>query len=195
MFEFHGWINIVAGEPGEGSWQEDQEALAALRARVGEAQEHVGCWFDVDETYNGQVVVVAHGLRNRWQEGPLELLRWVGQRYPWSYGLLYVRDDEDADRHNDFRVYRLARAVVTEHADALLSPAEPTIELPEDEAGPLRRERQLRADRKFFEALGPERPEVPCRSPGCERGAVALSVMCRRHHFEQVMRRPCPCED
>ena len=38
MYEFHGWINIVAGEPDEGSWREDQEALAALRARVVEAQ-------------------------------------------------------------------------------------------------------------------------------------------------------------
>jgi hypothetical protein len=197
MFEFHGWINIVASEPGEGSWQEDQDALAALRARAGEARNQVGCWFDVVETDNGQIVAVAHGLRNHRQEGPLELLRWVAERYPWSYGLLYVLNDENPQRSNEFVVSRLARGVVTEHADALLSPAEPTVHPTSQEFEELPRNKaaRLRLDREFYEALGPERPDVPCRSPGCGRGAVALSVMCRRHHFEQVMGRPCPFDN
>jgi hypothetical protein len=55
-------------------------------------------------------------------------------------------------------------------------------------------ETQQRLDRAFFDSLGPERAEEPCREPGCSRGAVRLSVLCRRHHFENVQRRPCPFE-
>jgi hypothetical protein len=49
--------------------------------------------------------------------------------------------------------------------------------------------------RQFLEALGAERPDVPCRQPGCSRGAVAQSVLCRVHHFENVKRQPCPFAD
>jgi hypothetical protein len=52
--------------------------------------------------------------------------------------------------------------------------------------------------RQFYESLGPERDAVPCRADGCTRGAVALSVLCRRHHYESVFfggGQPCPFED
>ena len=54
---------------------------------------------------------------------------------------------------------------------------------------------QLRRDRTFYDSLGPERPDVPCRAPGCPRGAIAQSVFCRAHHFEQVKGRPCSFSD
>ena len=44
----------------------------------------------------------------------------------------------------------------------------------------------------FYESLGEERADVPCRNPDCRRGAIALSVFCRRHHFESIQQRPCP---
>jgi hypothetical protein len=46
----------------------------------------------------------------------------------------------------------------------------------------------------FYELLGEERADVPCRNPACRRGAIALSVFCRRHHFEVIQRRPCPVD-
>ena len=54
---------------------------------------------------------------------------------------------------------------------------------------------QLRRDRAFYDALGPERSDVPCRAAGCVRGAVGLSVFCRVHHFRQVKGRDCPFRD
>lgn len=54
---------------------------------------------------------------------------------------------------------------------------------------------QLRRDRAFYDTLGPERAEVPCRAAGCKRGAIALSVFCRVHHFRQVTGRACPFVD
>jgi hypothetical protein len=54
---------------------------------------------------------------------------------------------------------------------------------------------QHRLDREFYEALGAERPGVPCRKDGCRRGAVEQSVFCRPHHFASVKGRQCPFSD
>jgi hypothetical protein len=54
---------------------------------------------------------------------------------------------------------------------------------------------QADLDRQFLQSLGDERQHIACRKAGCERGAVALSVFCRRHHFESVKQRPYPFQD
>jgi hypothetical protein len=54
---------------------------------------------------------------------------------------------------------------------------------------------EARSDRDFYDSLGAEREGVPCRHAGCTRGAVSRSVLCRRHHFEQVQGRACPFRD
>lgn len=53
----------------------------------------------------------------------------------------------------------------------------------------------LNEARKFYEILGPERTNVQCRAPGCNRGAISLSVFCRPHHFEMIRKTPCPFDD
>jgi hypothetical protein len=55
-------------------------------------------------------------------------------------------------------------------------------------------ETQRQLDLEFFNCLGEERADVPCREPGCARGAVRLSAFCRTHHFENTKKRPCPFE-
>jgi hypothetical protein len=47
-------------------------------------------------------------------------------------------------------------------------------------------------DLRFYADLGIERASVTCRSKDCTHGAVPLSVLCRRHHFEAIIGRPCP---
>jgi hypothetical protein len=53
----------------------------------------------------------------------------------------------------------------------------------------------LAIDRAFYDELGPESRDEKCRETGCKRGRVAFGVLCRRHHFEMVKRRPCPFDD
>ena len=52
-----------------------------------------------------------------------------------------------------------------------------------------------RLDREFCERLGQEDATRLCRHESCSRGAVKLSVFCRRHHFESVRGRPGPFGD
>jgi hypothetical protein len=56
-------------------------------------------------------------------------------------------------------------------------------------------ETKRKLDREFYLSLGDERGDVACREPGCDRGAIHLSVFCRSHHFESVKREPCPFTD
>ena len=60
---------------------------------------------------------------------------------------------------------------------------------------PSRSQIELRLDREFYDTLGPERAEVPCREPGCTRGSVSYSVLCRPHHFASVKRKASPFRD
>jgi hypothetical protein len=76
----------------------------------------------------------------------IDLFRRVATELPFSYGLLYVHDDEDSlwditdeqiARHgnnydNEFRVWRLARGEFEERADPFLSPYIPTVESAEE---------------------------------------------------------------
>ena len=48
------------------------------------------------------------------------------------------------------------------------------------------------ADEKFYESLGPELGPELCKREGCGRKRIALSVLCRCHHFEVVRQKPCP---
>lgn len=56
-------------------------------------------------------------------------------------------------------------------------------------------ESKRKLDREFFDALGIERSDVPCRATGCSRGAVHQSVLCRIHHFEMIKKESCPFTD
>jgi hypothetical protein len=56
-------------------------------------------------------------------------------------------------------------------------------------------EAKRRLDREFYEGLGDERGDVACQGPGCNRGAIHLSVFCRIHHFESIKRERCPFTD
>lgn len=69
----------------------------------------------------------------------IELLHWLAENGPGSYGLVYVHDDEDdgergrlygrvsADHSNEFRVWRLVGGMVEELGDPFLSPIVPLI--------------------------------------------------------------------
>ena len=54
---------------------------------------------------------------------------------------------------------------------------------------------RLKSDREFYELLGPERQDEPCRRQNCGRGRISHSIFCRAHHFEHLLGRSCPFSD
>ena len=76
------------------------------------------------------------GMDHPW---PVDVLLWLAQNGPGSYGLVYLSDDEDfgdagrsrgrdgTDHSNEFRVWRLLNGKVEELDDPFLSPIVPRI--------------------------------------------------------------------
>lgn len=52
-----------------------------------------------------------------------------------------------------------------------------------------------RLDADWWSSLGSEIGPELCKADGCPQKRIELSVMCRRHHYEMVMRRLCPFDD
>jgi hypothetical protein len=102
-------------------------AVLSVRKAIASYADGVSI-FDLRPSSNNLWVVSVHGLRNRAHTHAIDLFRWLANNLPESYGLLYVRDDDDAKRQNTFTVYRLARGKLDELVDGLLSPCVPTIE-------------------------------------------------------------------
>ncbi|MFJ2178870.1 Imm7 family immunity protein [Streptomyces sp. NPDC087851] len=128
MFEYHGWITVRETADGD-----DDEAR--LREIVDELQLRIA---QMDSPYlldlrwmNGEPFIHLGGNSNhRSSPDVVELFEYAAVVAPGSYGLLHVRDDEEPDHENEVRVLRLARGVVTQHTEALLSPCIPTVEAP-----------------------------------------------------------------
>ena len=129
MFEFHSWVTIQEG------WCESQDDETLLAANVKEIRSEAerllvdtfGCSADV-AVANGLHRPTIHGFRNHAQSWVLELFRRTGQIARGSYGVLYIRDDEDPDHSNEFQVWVMVRGEVEKKEDALLSPCLPKLE-------------------------------------------------------------------
>lgn len=134
MFEFHGWLSVSL-EVEEGSFikindERRNSVIKSVRAAMNEAHDEFSA-FDVIHSGNGAVILIAHGLRNHRYEPAIALFRHIATTLPKSYGLLYVRDDEDPQHENEFVVYRAAHGRFEPTGDKLLSPCVPIIENPE----------------------------------------------------------------
>ncbi|MGW4942517.1 Imm7 family immunity protein [Actinoplanes sp. NPDC004185] len=126
MFEYHGWITLRS--TAEAVDDDPPLRLEEIQHLVNQLAGH---GLTDLRPVNGQYQVHLAGHPNhRGTQGTdvIELFGRVGALAPGSYGLLYVHDDEDPEHNLEFRVFRLMRGIVTEHADHFLSPVIPTLE-------------------------------------------------------------------
>ncbi len=133
MFEFHGWA-VVRYHAHDTDDVLQEQCWRALEQRTRLVDTNIVRM----QSYNGCDSLLVFGQYNHRSEDVIELFRWVGANAPGSYGILYVRDDEDIsdaeDHTNEFRVWRLCRGNLTEQADPFLSPFVPTVEDSYDES-------------------------------------------------------------
>ena len=138
MFQFNGWAILRVDDSDDPDSSEltrrEDEAQARHEAAVHSFSDGVSV-LEVRTAGNDLRCLITHGLSNHRTSSVLDLYQWVADQFPCAYGLLYVWDDEDdsptrGDNTNCFRVWKLACGVLTEEADALLSPCMPVIERP-----------------------------------------------------------------
>ena len=130
MVELHGWALIRE------NFTVDNEDLNLdyLINRLTQEIENL----DADKNFlrisicNGESVLTVNKFTNHFSadiKGILHLFKLVATIAPGSYGLLYLRDDEDkAGFSNDFQVFVLSKGRFKQQKDPFLSPCIPMIE-------------------------------------------------------------------
>ena len=133
MYEYHGWITLLASPKDLDEeeiilWemsQEINELLLPLNKEHGVA--HL-------ESINGNHMISLFGHFNHANSVEpllLDILKKLAAKAPGSYGLLYIRDDENMDGlDNEFQVWKLVRGEVKACKDQYLSPCIPIVEDP-----------------------------------------------------------------
>ena len=130
MYEFHGWLGLAESTE-EADCGNLEAAISELRDRV----QALG-WQTANAEVlllNGQFFLRLTGLVNRRRDearNVAELLTFVSNRLPGSWGMVYERSDDmpTPPGPGAFRVLVLSRGVVREHLDPFLSPVNPNIE-------------------------------------------------------------------
>ena len=129
MYEFHGWITI---RESTGISEEDKidEKVDKIKSFINKLAWMSGV-LDI-RAVNGTYHLLALGLTNhRGQEADdiFNLFQYIGNIAHGSYGLLYIRDDEDTKGNdNRFQVFVLTRGNLYEREDLFLSPFVPIVE-------------------------------------------------------------------
>lgn len=122
MFEYHGWATVRDSLDGE-SQAADCLTQVVYNA-VAEVLASVNDDFQVADlrVVNGSCHVWLSGLRNHRQSSVIDVFRDVATAAPWSYGVLYVHDDEAEEDANRWVTWVMKRGAVTPHRDGFLSP-------------------------------------------------------------------------
>lgn len=100
MFEYHGWATVRDSLDGDCEAADDL-THAAYNA-VADALARVDNRLQVADlcVVNGSCHMWLAGLRNHRQGAVIDVFRDIAATAPWSYGVLYVYDDEDGDNTN-----------------------------------------------------------------------------------------------
>lgn len=130
MYEFHGWATIRE-TPHLVEEENLDKVIDSVKLFIKSLNWTSGGALDV-RPVNGEYHMSVSGFTNhkgKDAEDVLSLYQFLAQNAPGSYGILYVRDDEDRNGHdNRFQVLVLARGVLKEREDPFLSPYVPMVE-------------------------------------------------------------------
>ena len=129
MFEFHGWANLQYHTQYEVVSHNEEKTIQRLRKFIKDTDAEDVCFI---RNYNTLDSLVIDGMHNHRREYVIEIFKWIADNIPGAYGILYINDDEDSYRENnyenEFRVWKLARGKLEELDDKYLSPRIPEVE-------------------------------------------------------------------
>lgn len=128
MYEYHGWLTLSCD-----TYEEDDVSLQTAINNIRDYVDKLNWVTGKIEIYavNGQFHLCISGFDNHKpieKYNPVNILEYIAERAKGSYGMLYIRDSENNQSHNCFKVYVLARGELSEKEDMYLSPCNPIIE-------------------------------------------------------------------
>ena len=128
MIELHGWVTIR--ETYEAKFDEEDNIDTVIENINKEIEKLL--WFKpYIKVQNGTYFLEFTLFSNRKNSESQEIFKLysrIGELASGSYGLIYLYDDEEEEKENQFQVFSLARGRVQELNDVYLSPIVPMIE-------------------------------------------------------------------
>ena len=128
MVEIFAWLSVHATAADEDQLPPDYESR--MLAQVQEILRQSGCGVRL-QYMNGQAYLqTAFCSNHRTAETSalIDLFTRIAETASGSYGVLYLRDDEDARHHNDMQVYQFRRGTVSHRIEPDFSPCIPKME-------------------------------------------------------------------
>ena len=130
MVELHGWALIRESFAAD-SEEENIDLIVSGLSREIKKLETDEKQLRIDYC-NGEAFVTASKFANHFSDdikGIIDFFKHIALVAPGSYGMLYLRDDEDTNGfHNAFQVFVLLKGRFELHRDPFLSPYIPTVE-------------------------------------------------------------------
>lgn len=128
MLELHGWVTIRETYK---VIYEEEDNVDNIINKVKREIENLS-WFKPQiKALNGEWFLeftLFANRKNPQTQEVFELYKKIGKMAEGSYGLIYLYDDEDEGKENEFQVFSLSKGIVKEFRDSYLSPIIPIIE-------------------------------------------------------------------
>ena len=126
MVELHGWLSVWETYEDEDLLSRDE--LDGIMRKVKDIVSESG----IELRYvNGVPFVntlIYSNHRTAEIDQVIEAYKNISKTATGSYGMIYLRDDEDAEHYNEFRVYVFKNGTYTQRSDKDFSPCIPMIE-------------------------------------------------------------------
>jgi Immunity protein 7 len=127
MLEYNGWVTL--GFRDEATENETNKIYEDIKSKVDNLDNfnqllHL-------RYFNGKAVLSIAGAANHKGSGwsdIFDLLNYISKSADRSYGVIYLRDDEDPVRFNSYQVFVVKKGSIVCAVDPHLTPCVPTIE-------------------------------------------------------------------
>ena len=128
MLELHGWLTIHDTYGNEDELSDKD--LNTINNRIKEIINSHNCGITLRYANGESFLEVLHCSNHHTAEADeiLDVFKEVSKVADGSYGIIYLRDDEDKTCYNEFQVFVFKHGIFTKTKDTLLSPCIPEIE-------------------------------------------------------------------
>ena len=129
MIEINGWVSIHITADGEEDPDKLKKVISIINRKIQDLAEF-NQFFEIKSMNGASTLHIGlnHNHDNGYYKSVYQLLNDIGKIAPGSYGLVHVRNHEDISDFNKFKVLRIAKGIVTNEEDNLISPCSPIIE-------------------------------------------------------------------
>ena len=128
MLELHGWLTISETYKDEDKYT--NETLEDIMRPVNRIIENSGTQLTL-QYMNGTPFLTAllyANHRTKETDTIIDTYKSIAQTATGSYGIIYLRDDEDTRHYNEFQIFIFKKGECIYKTDDVFSPCIPTIE-------------------------------------------------------------------